>query len=171
MNPFSTSRRGGAALFTFGVLAVGSLGVAAGSASATTAHKPRTEYFVTGGTIRDQQFIAHGAIVDSGRDDASHDDYDVLYLAHGTLRLTHPDKNSKFVAHVNPKTCYGTFTLTGKYTVGHGTGRYKHVTGHGKYKGVGYVLASRTKGGACNENAEPKTELFTVQGHGPISLH
>ena len=149
---------------------------AAGPVSAAPASRAATgtEHFTIGfaehGKAGDQQtFIAHGRITGGGRDDASHQNYDVLHFGNGTLRVNHPNKNAKTTFRLNKKTCYATLTLTGKYTLGSGTGKYRGVTGHGTYKGVGEYIAKRKANGACAPNSVPAAGVFQVHGSGPIT--
>ena len=128
-----------------------------------------TEHFQLAIAGSHQVFIAHGPITGGGTDDASHDAYDVLHFGNGTLRLNHPDSQSHFNAKVNPKTCFAAFTITGKYTVDHGTGKYKGVTGHGTYKVSEQALLAKKKTGGCDENSEPKLFEGSINASGPIS--
>src|SRR5579875_288908 len=103
--------------------------VGATAAGASAAHRESGKVaFVIGGSGAQEVVVMHGAIVGGGKDDASHGQYDVFHLGNGTLRVTHPDKQSTFTPHIDKKTCYGTFTIKGTYTMGHGTGAYKKVT-------------------------------------------
>ena len=125
--------------------------------------------FVTGGDQAHPIVLAHGAINAHGKDDANHDNYDVFTFANGSFRAVHPDSQSTFVPTVNKKSCYATFVITGKFTLSHGTGAYAGIKGSGTYRGNGYAFLKRTKSGACNMNAEPSVELFTVAGKGKLS--
>jgi len=53
-------------------------------------------------------------------------------LPGGTFKISHsPGKGPQTF---NPKTCPLTVNQHGTYTVGHGTGKYKGISGHGKYQ-------------------------------------
>lgn len=149
---------------------------AAGPVSAAPASRAAapTEHFTIGfaehgSAGQNQTFIAHGPITGGGRDDASHDNYDVLHFGNGTLRVNHPNKTAKTTFRLNKKTCYATLTLTGKYTLGNGTGKYKGVSGHGTYKGVGEYIAKRKSNGSCAANSVPAAGVFVVRGSGPLT--
>lgn len=152
-------------------VAVASAGIAgATAATASPAHRASGKVaFVIGGSGSHETVVMHGAIVAGGKDDASHNNYDVFQLGNGTIRVTHPTKKSTFTPKINQKTCYGTFTITGPWTMGRGTGAYKGVTGKGTYKALGTVVLKRTKSGACNMKAQPKAEVFVVHGSGHVS--
>lgn len=122
------------------------------------------------GGSRPYLVVAHGAFVGGGKDDASHDAYDVLHLGGGTVRVNQPASQSHFKFNVNPKTCFATITGDGKYTLNHGTGRYEDVTGHGTYRFEVEHLLSRTKSGGCNMNAQPKVEVGEIKASGPVKV-
>jgi hypothetical protein len=152
-------------------LSAAAIAIAVPSAFAAGHHAATSkEVFQLAGTAAHAEVIAHGAFTDGGRDDTSHEAYDVLHMSAGTLRINHPDKDSKFKQHINPKTCYAVFSITGKYTLNHGTGKYKGVTGHGTYKGAFTAITKRNKDGSCNMNAEPTVEITTINASGPVNL-
>jgi hypothetical protein len=141
-----TIARLAAATASAGALSLG--GVAAASATAGHLGSAGTESFLIAIANTHQSVIAHGVFVGAGLDDASHDNFDVLHLGGGTVRINHPDSQSHFTQHINPKTCYGTFTITGKYTLSRGTGRLKGVRGHGHKKVYPQGVQGPTKSGA-----------------------
>jgi hypothetical protein len=150
-------------------------GASLGTAEALTGHaaKPATEHFyITGinapstGLHDRQEAVMNGPIVGGGRD-FSKGDRDIIHVGKSTLVVTHPDKQSKFSGHINPKTCFATFTLSGSYTLT-GTGKYASVKGHGTYVGHGQGILPRTASGSCSKRKEPAPELFTVKATGPI---
>jgi hypothetical protein len=166
--PIMTIRRSIAVVAT---VSAASIAVVAPSAfAASHAAAAKTEYFQFAGASTHEEVIAHGVFTGGGTDDASHDNYDVMHLGGGTLRITHPDKDSKYKQHLDKKTCYYTATVTGPYTLGHGTGAYKKATGHGTYKGGFSAVLKRTKSGACDMNSEPTVEVTTINASGPASL-
>jgi hypothetical protein len=138
--------------------------------AAAAASSSQEHFFLESVNDTHNVYIAHGAFTRSGKDDVSHNNYDVLSFGNGRLRLTHPDSESHFTPHINPTTCYVSFTLTGKYTLGHGTGSYRGVTGHGTYQGHGQGILNRTSSGACDMNGKPKDEVYYIKGSGPVSM-
>ena len=151
-------------------LAVGALGLLAASPVAAAAPKSGTEYFAIAGSDNSETVVAHGLFTGGGKDDNSHDNYDVLYLGGGTLRINHPDAQSKYSQHINPKSCFLTFQITGKYTLSNGTGRFAAVTGHGNYVVSGQGILARNKKGACSQDAEPIAQVIAINGSGPATL-
>jgi hypothetical protein len=144
--------------------------VLGGAASAVASPQPTTEYFlitVGGGS---QSVIAHGVFTGGGKDDASHDNYDILHLGGGQLRINHPDKDSHFTYHIDPTSCFVTFKITGTYTLGSGTGRFVNASGNGTYRVKEEGIAPRKSSGACNTNAEPKLLTGYINASGPAML-
>lgn len=145
----------------------------AASAPASASARRREFTFVTagtalGGTQSQQVGIFHGAINGGGRD-VPYAQSDRVHLAGGGITVKHPDAASTYVPTVDPSTCYVTFTITGRFTLTHGTGRYHGVAGRGAYVGHGYGYVARTKNGSCNLNAEPKSEVFEITATGHVS--
>jgi hypothetical protein len=145
--------------------------VAAGPATAAAAaagHPDGQEYFLI--TIADnhQSVVAHGAFADAGKD-VDHDQSDSLHFSQGNLEIYHPDRKSHFSYTLNTKTCFLTFKITGKYTLGAGTDSYAGLTGHGTYVVREQAIAARKKNGACDINAEPTHLAGYVRGSGPVS--
>ena len=136
-------------------------------ASATAATRSGIEYFLI--DLSSSQTVAHGVFTGGGRDDANHSDFDILHLGGGTLRVTHPNKDSHIKFSLNPKSCFFSLTGTGTYTLGYGTGRFTGVTGHGRYVLKEQGIAPRTSAGACNGNARPKPLIGYVNASGPVT--
>jgi hypothetical protein len=127
-----------------------------------------TESFLVAGANQRDVVVGHGLFAAGGKDE-QHSGKDVLILNGGKLTLTHPEKSAHFHAKVNPHTCFVTFRITGDYTLGHGTGKYKGVTGHGTYTVFAQGIGKRLAGGACNETANPKVEASYIKASGPVS--
>jgi hypothetical protein len=133
-----------------------------------SAKKTTTESFLVAGANQRDIVVAHGLFAGGGKDE-QHSEKDVLVLNGGKLTLRHPEKTAHFRAKVNPKTCFVTFHITGDYTLGHGTGKYKGVTGHGTYTVFAQGIGKRLASGACNETADPKVEASYIKASGPVS--
>lgn len=151
-------------------LAVGALGLLTASPVAAATPKSGTEYFSLAGSDNSATVVAHGLFTGGGKDDNTHNNYDVLYLGGGTLRINHPDAQSKYSQSVNPKSCFLTFRLTGRYTLSNGTGRFAGVTGHGNYVVSGQGILARNKNGACDQQAQPIAEIEAISASGPATL-
>jgi hypothetical protein len=148
------------------VTTTGAAGATA-SASASVPHRGSVS-FVIGGDTNHPIVLVHGAINTAGKDDPNHNNFDVLNFAHGSMRIVHPESQAKFVPKIDKKTCYASFTESGKFTLSHGTGRFAGIAGAGRYSAHGYAYLPRTRAGVCNQNAKPSHEIFTVQAHGTL---
>ncbi len=160
-----------AAVLTLGVSASVVAGSGADASPRPAAHtdKSTIEHFSITGIGNRQVVIAHGAFVGGGRD-VSKGQHDLLHLGGGMLTIRHPNSQSHYTAHFNSKTCYGTFKITGHYTVGRGTGRFAGVTGDGRYRVHGEAILKHTASGACNQRGAPKVLAEYIKAHGPVSM-
>jgi len=83
-------------------------------------------------------------------------------LPGGTLTLSHHQVHG--TNSENARTCLSTVTSSGTYKVTGGTGRYRHVTGHGSYKLVAYAFVRKVKGKCSVSVPYAQTELLTANG-------
>jgi hypothetical protein len=144
--------------------------IALPSAAATSHHAAAKEYFLISVAGANESVIAHGVFTGAGKN-VPGDSSDVMHLGGGTLKIAHPDKQSHFTDKVDPKTCFITFAITGRYTLHGGTGKYKNATGHGTYKVTEQGILKRTKSGACSQSSEPTIEVGYIVGSGPASIN
>lgn len=76
----------------------------------------------------------------------------------GTFVLDHSAQGGKQHFNMNPTTCIGVFSFSGApFSVKHGTGAYKGISGNGLAHGTGVEVAPRLADGSCNPdmNAAP----------------
>ena len=149
------------------VAAVAALGVTGltSTASAATA----TEYISivnSSATSSHESIILTGAFT-AGGTDISGNSVDLVKLPLGTFKINHKGSD---VSKLNAKTCLQTVKGTGTYKILDGTGLYKGLTGSGKYKLSISVVAARTSGGKCSQNAAPVAYQFAVAAAGPVSI-
>ena len=85
-----------------------------------------------------------------------------VQLPGGTLTLSH--HQAWGTQGQNPRTCLATVTSAGTYRVANGTGRYRHVSGHGTSL-TACAIVRKTKG-KCGTKVVPyaQTELLTADG-------
>jgi hypothetical protein len=83
-------------------------------------------------------------------------------LPGGTLTLKHHQVHGS--NGENARTCLTTVTSGGTYKVSGGTGRYRHVTGHGRYRLVAYALVKKAHGKCSDSVPYAQTELLTATG-------
>ncbi len=74
----------------------------------------------------------------------------------GTFVLDHSAQGGKQHFNMNPVTCIGVFTYSGApFSVEHGTGAYKGISGNGLAHGSGIEMASRLADGSSNPSMDP----------------
>ena len=83
-------------------------------------------------------------------------------LPGGTLTLSHHQEHG--ANGESARTCLATVTSSGIYKVTGGTGRYRHVTGHGSYHLVAYAIEKKVNGKCSKGVPYAQTELLTATG-------
>lgn len=151
--------------------ALSGAGLAAASASATA--RPATsgtEHFqamTTSATANTYGIVAAGSLFTAGGVDHSGNKVDTFVLPGGTFKVAHsPGKGPQ---SFNPKTCLLTVNQHGTYAVGHGTGKYKGISGHGKYQ-LSILAVGAKSGGKCSQSKPPVAFQLLIKASGPVSL-
>jgi hypothetical protein len=150
--------------------ALGGAGLAAASASASAAPAASgTEHFQimsTSATSSNQSIVVTGLFT-AGGVDHSGNKVDKVVLPGGTFKVAHsPGKGPQ---SFDPKTCLFTLNQHGTFTVGHGTGTYKGISGHGKYV-VSILEVAAKSGGKCSQSKPPVAFQLIIKASGPVSL-
>lgn len=96
--------------------------------------------------------LLSGAFTVAGVDKPVNGKTDKLYLGNGTLEILHP--GGTFHSKRYPSTCTFVGHVKGAYTLGHGTGAYKNVTGQGHYVAQFSARGPR-KNGKCVKTNNP----------------
>jgi hypothetical protein len=137
------------------------IGGIAPAASATTSHSG-TEHFLILQTNETSTppVIGTGPIHAAGTDLQLNNHHDRFVFPRGALRIYHAAKASH--QSFDPKTCLGTFTERGVYTVIGGTGAYSQATGHGSYHLTAYFFG-------CTQNDPNNVFSLTLHADGPLS--
>jgi hypothetical protein len=146
-------------------------GLATASANSATSAASGTEHFylmTTSGTANSLPVIASGVFTGAGTDHEG-SKIDSVTLTGGTFKINHSGKTTGS-PKVNTKTCFVTFTGTGKIKVFSGTGAYKGITGSGKAVISIVGILSRTSGGACSDNAKPVAWQQTIRATATVKL-
>jgi len=154
-----TIRRTAAVLAAAGITALAVTGVAAAAASPA---RPATEHWIVESTnpvSATATLIARGPLTIGGTINlvTGH-----VKLPGGMLTLSHHQvhgSNSE-----NPRTCLATVSSSGTYKASGGTGRYRHVTSHGRYRLVAYALVKKVNGKCSHGVPYAQTELLTATG-------
>lgn len=152
----------GAALATASIVASGAL---AASATTTVTGTEHFQFLTTSPTASKSPLIAYGAFTAHGTD-IQGSKVDTFKFANGSLKVAH--SQGKGTQTFNPRTCLLQINLKGTYKVGHGTGAYKGVTGHGTYH-LQIVGIGAKSGGKCVKNKPPVAYQQILQASGPIS--
>ena len=149
-------------------------GVTAASAASPPAARSRgsaTEHLqlmTTSATSSKSSIIATGVFTAAGVD-SSGSKVDTVTLPGGTFKINHSG-----VTHgkqtFNAKTCLLTVSETGRYTLGHGTGRYAGIRGHGRFAFTILAIAARNSHGKCSMTLPPAAFHQVINASGPIHL-
>jgi hypothetical protein len=91
---------------------------------------------------------------------------DTAVFSDGTFKIAH--SNGTGTPRFNPKTCLFALALNGTYQVGHGTGAYAGISGHGIYRLNITAVAARNSAGKCSNNFAAYQQIIKAQG--PLSL-
>jgi len=127
-----------------------------------------TEHFQavsTSLTSSRSKVVAYGVFNASGVDIATSNTRDTFKFPGGKFRVTHHATRSR--QHFNTTTCAGTFRERGTYRLSHGTGRYAGISGHGRYRLRGLIVARHTAHG-CSRR--PIAIQVIIRAHGPVTL-
>jgi len=127
-----------------------------------------TEHFQavsTSLTSSRSKVVAYGVFNASGVDIATSNTRDTFKFPGGKFRVTHHATHSR--QHFNTTTCAGTFRERGVYRLSHGTGRYAGISGHGRYRLRGLIVARHTAHG-CSRR--PIAIQVIIRAHGPVTL-
>jgi hypothetical protein len=159
------------------VAAVIGLAVPAGASpvAARPAAVSGTEHFqavTSSATALTQPVIAWGPFAAGGVDHESSSNAptstDLFTFPGGSFKVTHTTKSMSQSG--NAKTCFIEFVDKGTYKLSGGKGKYKGISGSGKFTVTVLAIAAKTKSGACNENANPVAFQQIISASGPVSL-
>jgi hypothetical protein len=164
------------------VLAVVSVVAAAGAtavtgltaASASPATRPSVsgiEHFqlmTTSATSNKESFIALGSVFTAGGVDHQGNKVDTVVVPGGTFKIRH--SRGKGTQHFNPKTCLNVISLHGTYKLLPGTGKYRTLSGHGRYQLSIVFVAARNSAGKCSQRKPPVTYQQVIRASGPAKL-
>jgi hypothetical protein len=153
----------GAAIAAAGAIVVGD--VTAASAARPGTVRVGTEYLqiMQAAIPGTATVIAHGAFTASGTASAT---LSKIIFPHGTfrLRVTPPVGPTRF----NPVTCLGSDHQHGTYQISGGTGTYRGITGHGRYRLNTLFVAARNANGTCSHSKEPVGFQLAGWASGPV---
>jgi hypothetical protein len=141
------------------------------AASASTSGQPsasgieRFQLMTTSETSNKESIIAIGGVFTAGGTDYQGNKVDRVVFPHGTFKIRH--SAGQGTQNFNPRTCLGVISQHGTYTIGHGTGRYAGISGHGRYQLSIVFVAARSKG-KCTQKTAAYQQL--IRARGPVTL-
>jgi len=171
-----TGRRRAALFGTTGVAvaaAVGLLASPAGASAAGAGHPAgvwgteHVQLMTTSATATTDSAIAWGVFTAGGVDKTGNS-VDTLVFPGGTIKVAHSQGTGP--QNFNPQTCLMTVRQHGTYSFVSGTGRFKGISGHGRYALSIIAVAARTKSGACSQTAPPVAWQQVIDASGPVRL-
>ncbi|MGD0376796.1 MAG: hypothetical protein ABSB01_19695 [Streptosporangiaceae bacterium] len=144
------------------------------AASASPAPRPSwtgIEHFqlmTTSATSSKESIIAIGGVFTAGGVDYQGNKVDRVVFPGGTFKIRH--SSGKGTQNFNPKTCLNVISLHGTYSLGHGTGKYAGISGHGRYQLSILFVAARNSKGKCSQTKPPAAYQQIIKAHGPAKL-
>jgi hypothetical protein len=141
-------------------------GLAAASATPAASHTEHFQIMTTTATSNRLSIIATGSFTAGGVDHEASSVATETFPG-GTFRIRHSRGTGKQT--FNPGTCLLTLNLHGTYTLGHGTGKYAGISGHGTYK-LSILAIARKVHGQCSQSLPPATFQQIISASGPVSL-
>jgi hypothetical protein len=144
------------------LLAAAALAVTGSTAASASPAAPTTEHWIAESVnpvSATATLIARGPLTAGGtiNFETGH-----VKLPGGTLTLSHHQVHG--TSGENASTCLATVTSSGTYKITGGTGRYRHLTGHGHYSLTAYAIVKKVKGKCSSSVPYAQTELLTATG-------
>jgi hypothetical protein len=146
--------------------AIASAPIAAASAAPAVSGTEHFQIMTTSGTANKVPVITYGLFTAAGVD-IQGQKADTFRLPGGSFKVVH--SNGTGSQKFNPVTCLLQLNLHGTYTIGHGTGRYARISGHGTYRLSIIGLAARVHG-KCSQSAPPVAFQQVIDASGPVRL-
>ncbi len=152
---------------------IGGAGLATASASPAGPAASGTEHFYLMTTLPNTSkyvVIAKGLFTVGGTD-ISGSTSDLVAVTGGTFKINHGGKLHIVKEQFSTKTCLGVFEATAAFTVGHGTGAYKGISGSGKAVVNDLFIARRNAKGACSSpSSTPAFSQQTIAATAKVKL-
>ena len=156
-----------AAIGTLSVAAaITGTGLAAASASPATSGTERFQVVTTSATTNKLSVIATGAFTAGGTDIEGRTTATERFPG-GSFKIRHHKTGG--TRGFNPRTCLLTVSQHGTYTIGHGTGKFAGISGHGKYQ-IRILAVGARSGGKCTQKKPPVAFQLIIRASGPVSL-
>jgi hypothetical protein len=147
------------------IAAVSGSGVAVASQRPAVSGPEHFQIISTSETSNTAPEISYGVVTGHGTD-LMGSKVDTIKFANGSFNVTHsPGKGPQ---SFDAKTCLFLLDQHGTYTIGHGTGAYKGITGSGTYQ-VSVIGIGTKAGGQCSQSKPPVAFQLVIQGTGTVS--
>jgi hypothetical protein len=155
-----------AATGTLAASIVAVTGVLAASAAPRAAAIEHFQLVSTSATSNKLNVILYGPLT-ARAVDIQGNKSDLIKLAGGTFVVNHGPTTGPQT--FNPKTCLVTVNQHGSYTINHGTGAYKGISGSGKAHVLALVIGAKVNG-ACSMKKAPVAFQLVIDASGPLHL-
>ncbi|HEV2239529.1 MAG TPA: hypothetical protein VGR98_00680 [Streptosporangiaceae bacterium] len=146
--------------------AIAAAPIAAASAAPVASGTEHFQIMTTSATANKADVITFGLFTAAGVD-IQGQKVDTFRLPGGSFKVAH--SNGTGSQRFNPATCLLQLSLHGTYTVGHGTGRYARISGHGTYQ-LSIVGLGAKVHGRCSQSAPPIAFQQVIDASGPVRL-
>jgi hypothetical protein len=137
--------------------------VTATSASTTASNIEHFRFVSTSASSPRASAIAWGAFTAGGTINTNSG---LIRFPRGTFRAIHHRTSS--VAQLNRKSCLFTAVEHGTYRLAHGTGRYRHIGGGGKYTSRVRAVLARNSKGKCSQSRLPRAFQQVINAWGSV---
>ena len=148
------------------------------ASAATPTHVWGTEHFqimntTTNPNNNTNPLIAYGLFTAAGVDVQNSANTDTFYFNNGHFHVRHAPIKASEHQTFDPKTCFFTYSERGTFSVGNGTGQYRHISGGGTYALSVIGIGAKLRNGACNpsQNAPAQAQQQVIRAVGQLSLH
>jgi hypothetical protein len=165
---------------TAAAAAIVGLATPAGATPVTAQHHAKwgTEHFQlvsdsTSQTSTSNPLIAYGVFTDQGTDYQNSNNTDTFVFTGGKIYVSHTPDPGSGNPTFNAKTCMFSLAETGTFELTGGTGKYRHIAGHGTYALSVIGIGTRLANGQCNpsDTAPAAAQQEILQAVGQVRLH
>jgi hypothetical protein len=143
-------------------------GLAAASASPAASGTEHFRLMTTLPSSSKYTIIANGVFT-AGGVDIEGSSTDTARFANGSFKIHHGGKVKVVEEQINAKTCLGVAIIKVRFTLGGGTGAYKHLSGSGAATINDLAIFPRSKG-QCNSNANAIANEQTITATAHVKL-
>lgn len=157
---------GAAAAAVTGLVMAGPAGASPTSAAAVTS-TGHVQIMTTSATSPTASAIAWRAGTATAGVDHMGNTVDTIVFPGGSWRVKHSAGTGP--QSFNPKTCLMLVNQHGTYTILGGTGKYKGISGHGRYTVSIVALGAKVKG-VCSQTRPPVAWQQVIDASGPVKL-